>query len=108
MSWPRKGHRRVLEHATPTANSGQGSGETTAVVADSMAIPRLIDRCHLTPSIAGRVRDNTERACILPRIAPLVPRVNIRQAEIYSIGFDKERGDLHHSFLKWCLSLPAP
>lgn len=85
----------MLKNPAKGAHSGQGSGKAAVIVIDLIAPALVIDGRKLVPPIAGRMRHDRMRAGIGSSIALDVPRVYIRQAEVNSIGFDKESGDHH-------------
>jgi hypothetical protein len=94
--WPGVRAPRVLKDAAPRAHSSQRRGETSAIVALDLADSgelhgeRLAEP-HLSPALAGRMRDNRVRSCVQPGVACLVPRVHAVQAEVVTVGLHEKR-----------------
>lgn len=86
--------RRMLEDAAPAPHGSQSGSEASVVVADGQPVSRLIDRRHLAPSLARRVRHDRPRPIVEPRVPGLVPRIDIRQAEVAAACLHEERSDL--------------
>lgn len=69
--------RRVLENAAKRANGTQCSRETTVIVVNAPTPTLVINRAELVPSVAWRVRHDRIRTRVAPRIAFLIPWVDI-------------------------------
>ena len=85
----------MLHHAAEATNGCECSRETSSVVAEfTTARERVGSTASIAaPSLARRVRDNGVRSVVQTRIALLVPRINVVEAEVRSVALDVERRD---------------
>jgi hypothetical protein len=86
----------MLQHAAIVPHGSQGGGEATTILAEAELMG--LARCPVpipAPALAGWVRHHRPWPGIGAGVPALVPRINPRDAEICSIGFDVEGGDHH-------------
>src|ERR1700684_946595 len=86
---------RMLKNATPLANGGERSGKASAIILRSVVLTtptREIDMRESRPKLTRGMCHNRIRAGIGSRVSRLVPRLDIRPAQIAAPGFDVEGG----------------
>lgn len=89
---------RVLEHAAESSDCSQGRCETPAIVAKLLAHPgpgndQRRTHPHISPPLAGRMRDDRVRSAVMAGVARFVPWIDPIQAVIGTVGFDVESSD---------------
>src|SRR6186713_3227549 len=101
----------MFKNPTPTPNGIQCGREASAVVPWPVvlaAVPLEVERGEVDPELARRMRDDRMRTPVQPSVPLLVPRVDVREAEVAASGFDEEGGDhsssLHALLARRCFS----